>query len=226
MSTETPRHARRLPFVVRIIRARPRTATSVVFGIVVMAFLLPLDRPVATRFLISWDAGVALYLVLVFIMMARAGIDHMRRNAALQDEGRFAILILTVTAAATSLGAILSELGTVQGATRTGMQLALATITIVLSWTFVHTIFALHYAHEYYGERGAKHDGLSFPGEGKPDYLDFVYFSFVIGMTSQVSDVAIASKPIRRTATVHGILSFFFNVTLLALMVNIAASAI
>jgi uncharacterized membrane protein len=225
MSTETPRHARRLPFVLRVIRARPRTATSVVFGIVVMA-LLPSDRPMATRFLISWDAGVALYLVLVFIMMARAGIEHMRRNAALQDEGRFAILILTVTAAAASLGAILSELSTAQGATRTGMQLALATATIVLSWTFVHTIFALHYAHEYYGERGAKHDGMNFPGEEKPDYWDFAYFSFVIGMTSQVSDVAIASRPIRRTATAHGILSFFFNVTLVALMVNIAASAI
>jgi uncharacterized membrane protein len=225
MSTETPRPTRRLPFVLRMIRARPRTATSVAFGIVVMA-LLPWDRPAATRFLISWDAGVALYLVLVFWMMMRSGIDHMRRNAALQDEGRFAILILTVAAAAASLGAILSELSTAQGATRTGMQLALATITIVLSWTFVHTIFALHYAHEYYGERGAKHDGLNFPGEGKPDYWDFAYFSFVIGMTSQVSDVAIASKPIRRTATAHGIVSFFFNVTLVALMVNIAASAI
>jgi uncharacterized membrane protein len=131
-----------------------------------------------------------------------------------------------VIAAAASLGAILSELSTAQGATRTGMQLALATATIVLSWTFVHTIFALHYAHEYYGERGAKHDGLNFPGEQKPDYWDFAYFSFVIGMTSQVSDVAIASRPIRRTATAHGIFSFFFNVTLVALMVNIAASAI
>jgi uncharacterized membrane protein len=225
MSTETPRPARRLPLVLRLIRARPRTATSVVFGIVAMA-VLPSDLSRATRFLISWDAGVALYLVLVFIMMARAGIEHMRRNAALQDEGRFAILILTVTAAAASLGAILSELSTAQGATRTGMQLALATATIVLSWTFVHTIFALHYAHEYYGERGAKHDGMNFPGEEKPDYWDFAYFSFVIGMTSQVSDVAIASRPIRRTATAHGILSFFFNVTLVALMVNIAASAI
>jgi uncharacterized membrane protein len=225
MSTETPHHARRLPYVLRVIRARPRTATSVALGIVVMA-LLPSDRPAATRFLISWDAGVALYLVLVLHMMWRAGIEHMRRNAALQDEGRFAILILTVTAAAASLGAILSELSTAQGATRTGMQLALATITIVLSWAFVHTIFALHYAHEYYGERGSKHDGLNFPGEGQPDYWDFAYFSFVIGMTSQVSDVAIASKPIRRTATAHGIVSFFFNVTLVALMVNIAASAI
>jgi uncharacterized membrane protein len=225
MTQENPHPARRLPYPLRVVRARPRTAIATVFGIAVMASL-PGSWPMATRFLVSWDAGVALYLVLVFSMMARAGIEHMRRNAALQDEGRFAILILTVIAAAASLGAILSELSTAQGATRTGMQLALATITIVLSWTFVHTIFALHYAHEYYGERGGKHDGLNFPGEGKPDYWDFAYFSFIIGMTSQVSDVSIASKPIRRTATAHGILSFFFNVTLVALMVNIAASAI
>jgi uncharacterized membrane protein len=225
MIDEKPKSARRLPYPIRVILARPRLATSAMLGIAVIA-LLPSDMLLSRRLLIGWDAGIALYLVLVFWMMMRAGIDHMRRNAALQDEGRFAILILTVAAAAASLGAILSELSTAQGATRTGMQLALATITIVLSWTFVHTIFALHYAHEYYGERGAKHDGLNFPGEGKPDYWDFAYFSFVIGMTSQVSDVAIASKPIRRTATAHGIVSFFFNVTLVALMVNIAASAI
>lgn len=224
MTQENP-HPARLPYPLRVVRARPRTAIATVLGIVVMASL-PAGWPMSKRFLISWDAGVALYLVLVFSMMARAGIEHMRRNAALQDEGRFAILILTVIAAAASLGAILSELSTAQGATRTGMQLALATITIVLSWTFVHTIFALHYAHEYYGARGGKQDGLNFPGEEKPDYWDFAYFSFIIGMTSQVSDVSIASKPIRRTATAHGILSFFFNVTLVALMVNIAASAI
>jgi uncharacterized membrane protein len=88
-----------------------------------------------------------------------------------------------------------------------------------------HTIFALHYAHEFYGE-DAEQGGLTFPGGEEPDYWDFVYFSFVIGMTSQVSDVAICSKSIRRTATAHGVLSFIFNAALLALTVNIAASAL
>ena len=96
----------------------------------------------------------------------------------------------------------------------------------MLSWAFVHVIFALHYAHEYYGERGTGQDGLIFPGNQKPDYFDFAYFSFIIGMTAQTADVSIASRAIRRTATAHGIVSFLFNVTLLALMVNIAASAI
>jgi uncharacterized membrane protein len=106
------------------------------------------------------------------------------------------------------------------------MQLALATITIVLSWVFIHTIFAVHYAHDYYGEHGAKKSGLNFPADDDPDYWDFVYFSFVIGTTCQVSDVAVESRLIRRTVAAHGVLSFLFNTALLALMVNIAASAI
>jgi uncharacterized membrane protein len=114
------------------------------------------------------------------------------------------------------------------GATKkSGPGLTLAVITIALSWTLVHTAFALHYAHDYY--RGSKPGGLQFPSGDKSDhadYWDFVYFSFVIGMTAQVSDVGITEKRIRRTATVHGIISFVFNTALLALMVNIAASAI
>ena len=96
----------------------------------------------------------------------------------------------------------------------------------MLSWAFTHTIFALNYAHDFYGEHGGKKSGLNFPGKEAPDYWDFVYFSFVIGMTAQVSDVGITDRIIRRTATVHGIISFVFNTALVALMVNIAASAI
>jgi uncharacterized membrane protein len=105
--------------------------------------------------------------------------------------------------------------------------LTLATVTIALSWAAVHTIFALHYAHEFY--RGAKPGGLQFPSGDQhenADYWDFIYFSFVIGMTAQVSDVGITDKTIRRAATAHGIVSFIYNTALVALMVNIAASAI
>ena len=101
----------------------------------------------------------------------------------------------------------------------------LAAFTIVLCWAFTHTMFALHYAHDFYDQRGPE-GGLTFPGNEKPDYWDFVYFSLVIGMTSQVSDVAVACRPMRRTVTAHGVISFFFNAALLALLVNIAASAI
>ena len=125
--------------------------------------------------------------------------------------------------------AIVSQLGAPTGGTaRDPMHLVLATITIVLSWAFIHTIFALHYAHEFYGERGAKQiSGLQFPGDEKPDYWDFIYFSFVIGMTSQVSDVAVTARLIRRTVAAHGVVCRSSSTsTLLALTVNIAASAI
>jgi uncharacterized membrane protein len=142
----------------------------------------------------------------------------------LQDDGRFLILLVTALGAFASIAAIVLELGADH---RSTSELALATLTIALSWTAVHTTFALHYAHEFY--RGAKPGGLDFPKgheDEDPDYWDFVYFSFVIGMTAQVSDVGVTDRIIRRTATVHGVISFVFNTALVALMVNIAASAI
>jgi len=197
--------------------------------VITVALALTTSWKPATRFLIGWDVGVALYLALAFHLMTGSLAHHIRGHAAEQDEGRFAILILTVAAALASLVAILVELGssTRGAAGRQPIDLLLATITIVLSWALIHTIFALHYAHEFYDARTGRGGGMAFPGDEKePDYWDFVYFSFVIGMTSQVSDVAITSKVIRRTATVHGVVSFVFNAALLALTVNIAAGAI
>jgi uncharacterized membrane protein len=214
---------RKMSRPLRAVYARPRTFFSILIGIVVFV-LLPGSLRLVTRVLIGWDSFVALYLVLVYIMMFRCGLAHIRRNAVLQDDGRFLIPLLTALGAFASLAAIVSELGE---AHRNPPQLMFATATIALSWAAVHTAFALHYAHEYY--RGTKPGGLQFPSGDRhdhADYWDFVYFSFVIGMTAQVSDVGITDKTIRRTATAHGIISFVFNTALLALMVNIAASAI
>jgi uncharacterized membrane protein len=211
--------------VVRIVRARPRLFLSSALGVVVIV-LLSAEWRIATRMLVGWDVGIALYLTLAYQMIWRHDVAHIRRRAALQDEGQTAILVLTVGAALASLAAIIVLLGSAGGAPRQPGHLALATLTIVLSWAFTHTIFALHYAHEYYEENQGRGGGLTFPGEAQPDYWDFVYFSFVIGMTSQVSDVAVTCRPIRRTVTAHGIVSFAFNAALVALTVNIAASAI
>src|SRR5262249_59412945 len=109
-----------------------------------------------------------------------------------------------------SLAAIIVELGTTPGGTREPLRLVLATITIVLSWAFIHTIFALHYAHEYHAEHRKHRGGLEFPGEGAPDYWDFVYFSFVIGMAAQTPHLASTSETIPPTAAAHGILFFLF----------------
>jgi uncharacterized membrane protein len=214
---------RKMPKPVRVIYARPRTFVSILIGIAAF-FLLPGSLRLVARLLVSWDIFASVYLVLAYTMMARCGLANIRRNAVLQDDGRFLILLVTALGAFASIAAIVLELGATH---RSGPDLALATATIALSWAAVHTTFALHYAHDFY--RGSKPGGLQFPSgeeDDHPDYWDFVYFSFVIGMTAQVSDVGITDKTIRRTATAHGIISFFFNTALLALMVNIAASAI
>lgn len=214
---------RKMPKPYRVVYARPRTFISIAIGIAAF-FLLPGSLRLVTRLLISWDIFTALYLVLAYTMMLRCGIAHIRRSAVLQDDGRFLILMMTAFGAFASLAAIIFEL---DAAHRSSPHLLLATGTIALSWAAVHTTFALHYAHDYY--RGAKPGGLQFPSgdqHEQADYWDFVYFSLVIGMTAQVSDVGITDKTIRRTATAHGVISFVFNTALLALMVNIAASAI
>jgi uncharacterized membrane protein len=157
--------------------------------------------------------------------MARSTIAGIREHAAQDDEGRVALLVLTVLAALASLGVIIAELGIGDGDKRTGTQLALATLTIFLSWTFIHTIFALNYAHDYYGEHGAKRSGLN-SRRRRSRLLGLRLFLLRRRHDLQVSDVAVASQPIRRTVIAHGVVSFFFNTALLALTVNIAASAI
>src|SRR3982074_567870 len=205
---------RKMSRPVRVVYARPRTFISIAIGVVAF-FLLPGSLRLVTRLLIGWDIFVTFYLALAYIMMIRCDLAHIRRNAVLQDDGRFLILLVTALGAFASIAAIVFELG---ASHRSVPELTLATVTIALSWATVHTTFALHYAHDYY--RGSKPGGLQFPSGDQhdhADYWDFVYFSFVIGMTD---------KTIRRTATAHGIISFVFNTALVALMVNIAASAI
>jgi uncharacterized membrane protein len=225
-----PTH-RRLPKPIRIVRTRPRLFTSATVGVLVFLALLLTDWRLPTRLLIAWDACVGLYLVLALHLAAQADIHRIRRRAKLQDEGQTMILVLTAFAALASLGAILALLGSTGssagGSSRAPAQLAFAGVTIVLSWAFTHTIFALHYAHEFYDENSGTGGGMQFPGDdAEPDYWDFLYFSFVIGMCAQVSDVTVCCKPIRRTVFAHSVISFIFNAALLALTVNIAASAL
>ena len=139
----------------------------------------------ATRFLIAADGGALVFLSAVWIMMARATPDGMRRRAELEDEGRYTILILSVTAALAILLTIVFELHGIKDLSPklAGFRVALAVGTILLSWFFMNTIFALYYAHGYYGDADPSSDykatgGLGFPGRPQPDYWDFLYFSF------------------------------------------------
>jgi uncharacterized membrane protein len=216
--------AKRPTYLIRVGMAHKRLFISAAIGLIT-ALVLPAAS--ITRMLIGWDVGVLIYLVAAAVVMTQcSSASAMQSNAAAQDEGGFAILILSVAAAIASLGAIFTELATIERTNPSyGLYVTLAIGTVVLSWCFTHTIFALHYAHGFYGENLRK-SGLKFPGEGQPDYWDFVYFAFVIGMTFQVSDVAITHKSIRRTVVAHGALSFFFTAAIISVTVNIAANVI
>jgi uncharacterized membrane protein len=229
MATTPRRNPRQSPRTVALLKARWRLFSSGAIGLLAIGLAtmgLPGEFRFVTRMLIGWDVGVGLYLIFCFWMFGHCDRDHIRRQSVLADVGRLAIPALTVTAALASLAAILVELRTATGgATHDPFILALAFVTILLSWAFIQTIFTIHYAHEFYSDRPGHSGGLEFPGGEKPDYWDFVYFSFVIGMTAQVSDVMVSSRTIRKTVTAHGFVSFLFNVALLALTINIAASA-
>jgi uncharacterized membrane protein len=227
-NTERSGLHRRSPKFIRMVKARPRLFIAIAIGCVVAFVLAAIAQwRLASSLLIGWDVCCGLYLAFAFHVMSKADVHRMRRQARLQDEGQFGILILTAISALASMVAIIALLGTSHGGMRSAGDLFLATITILLAWAFTHTIFALHYAHEYYDENDGKGGGMQFPGdEPEPDYWDFMYFSFVIGMCAQVSDVTVSCKPIRRTVFAHSVASFIFNAALLALTVNIAASAI
>ena len=216
--------AKRPTYLIRVGVAHKRLLISVVLGLITMA-AVP-GSPI-TRILIGWDLGILVYLAAAAVVMTRCrSVAKMKSNAAAQDEGALAILVLTVAAAMASLVAIFAELAAVDHSDpHYGLYSALAIGTVVLSWTFIHTIFALHYAHDFYGS-GEHKNGLRFPDEGQPDYWDFVYFAFVIGMTFQVSDVAVMHKVVRRTVVAHGALSFFYTTAVVAMAVNLAASII
>jgi uncharacterized membrane protein len=214
--------------IIHQLRVRPRLLASLASGVVAY-FLLPGEHAVSTRWLIAWDVGASLYLTLAWTMIARATLDHMRWRARVQDDGAAVVLFFTVAAAIASLAAIILELSGMKGfsSTRQIFHLGLAGATFAASWLLIHTSFALHYAHAFYGRLSQQSSPpLEFPGTVAPIYGDFLYFAIVIGMTSQTADVAIASTRMRRLVMMHGLVSFAFNTTLLALTVNIAASLV
>ncbi len=197
-----------------------------------MSFFLPVQFSLSTKILCIWDVGMLVFLVSTWILMGRAKPKTMRRNAQSQDEGRLVILSLILAAACASILAIAFILKETKGKDISVAipHVGLAVLTIVGSWLLVHTIFAIHYAHEYYKDHRIhiqdQAGGLDFPTDSEPDYADFLYFSFVIGMTSQTSDVQITSRSLRRLALIHSILSFFFNTAIVAMSINIIAGLI
>jgi uncharacterized membrane protein len=209
-----------------------RLATALVLGFTAYS-VIPHDRPPIIRATWGWDFAVLVLIGWILAMMATSTRDHMRRRAARQDLGRWVILLAIIAGALVSMFALAYIQKTFKATPDGDPVIYLLTIvaTIVLSWLLVHTVFALHYAHGYYGPSEDEDDadglvgGLEFPSESQPDYWDFMYFSYVVGMTSQVSDVQISGRDLRRLALIHGVVSFFFNTIILALTINIVASS-
>lgn len=215
--------------VAEVLRSRIRLLFSAGVG-TALTLVLPPTIHIVTRLLISWNIAATLYLALTFAMMAHSDEERLRKRAIMYQEGRWIVLVLVATAAVAALLAtvqIVHGLKSLAPAT-VPLHLALCGATIVTSWLFMNVNLALIYAHEYFGPGYLKRKApvLMFPEESNPDYWDFVYFSLVIGMTFQVSDVQIQSRLLRRLAAFHGVVSFFFNTFIIAISVNIAASVL
>lgn len=214
----------------RAASAHPRLIAGVLCGLVAW-YLLAGFRHGVTRGVTAWDIGVVVYLALAAFLFSTERAAQMPEEAARQQEGEWTIFALTIAAAAVSFVAIFGVFAQSKAApaAEKSLHILLVAVTLAVSWLMTHTTFAFRYAHEFYSKSpgGADIDrGLEFPGEPRPDYLDFMYFSLVLGMTFQVSDVQITSRKMRRLATVHGLLSFAFNTIILALTVNIAAGLV
>ncbi len=207
--------------------------TCVISGIVVSLVFARLGWPAPS--LAGWNLGVLFYLAITAYMMRRATEHSIRARAAMIDESRSLVLLLVIIAVGASFAAIFLELRGLASLKweQQLLRAGTAVLTIVTSWTLIHAVFAQHYAHEFLIERDgstassrAEGGGLRFPGVSGPDYFDFLYFSFVIGVASQTADVEITSQAMRRLNLLHCVLTFFFNTTILALTINIGASLI
>ncbi|HEV7490554.1 MAG TPA: DUF1345 domain-containing protein [Rhodanobacteraceae bacterium] len=204
----------------RAVRYRPHFSTAAALFLVLLATLIGAGAGLARGMLLSFDGAALIFLAGIAWMFSRSPVATIRARVAKQDAGRWGVLWSGVAMSSVAVVALGVELHASE--TSGVLGLAVAATSLVLSWCVLNTMFALHYAHEYY--MGARKDkALEFPGDEEPDYWDFMYFAFVLGMTFQVSDVAIARRSVRRVALAHGVLAFFFDVFILALTVNAVA---
>ncbi len=209
--------------------ARRRVATST---LVALAAWFALDHHVrmASQVIATWDVFALVALALAWLAILCTPHEQMRKHAREQDLSHILIFVFVIVAACASLFAVIFLFSSAKSGAGTHLKthVALSAIAVLSGWALMHTVFGLRYAHVFYGDDeddASRHaGGLDFPGEERPDYMDFAYFSFVIGMTFQVSDVQITSRSLRQLVLFHGILSFAFNTVILALTINVVSS--
>lgn len=196
-------------------------AAALGLGLITILFA-PLSGDWLNRTAIGWDVGAATFILATLWRMARAqDVNAIRRRAAALDQAGRLILPLSLMAAGASVAVVIGE--AVRGQGSPVVEGLLSLFTVGLSWTFVHLLFAVHYAHDFYrpGEGKKDHGGLIFPGESQPDYWDFLHFSLIIGVASQTADIQIADRKMRRLSSIHSLTAFVFNTVVVALTVNL-----
>ncbi|HCT9557394.1 TPA: DUF1345 domain-containing protein [Acinetobacter baumannii] len=211
----------------RSVQNRPHFFIALIFGVVVASLLAWLTSwKWSTILLASWNGSISLYLLHVWKLMRSADHSQMQQQAKKQDESKWVIMLIVLSAITMSLVAILVQLSQLPSGHYEKLgHVALALLTIISAWLFMHTVFALHYAHDFYMalSRNEENGGLDFPGTEHPTYPDFLYFSYIIGTSAQTADVSITNKHMRLLNLFHAVLSFGFNTTILAICINVAA---
>lgn len=202
------------------------------YGLLAGLATAALSIPLAWQYrgLLGWCVGIAVYLLLAWWLCARFDSKRTRARAQAQDEPSgvlFLMMLLATLACVAAIVIMMQQLRSLSGIERT-LHIVLSMAALGASWLFIQTMFAFRYAHRYYQEEKLNERngaGLRFPGDLEPDYFDFLYYAHVVGMTSQVSDVQVTSREMRRLTMVHGVLSFGFNMLILALSINLVAGA-
>jgi uncharacterized membrane protein len=206
-----------------------RLLIGLFFGVVSFFLFEWMDIRIITRLMMSWDVFSFLMITNVWIIFFNIPENKINLLAEREDDSRVVIFVIVVTSLLISLFGIAILLhGSNEKYINANLHEAVSLLSVALSWIMLHTIFTIHYAHLFYDDDnqliGHCSEGIDFPGDRKPDYLDFAYFSFVIGMTFQVSDTSVSSRKIRRLVLLHSFLSFLFNTIIVALTISIITS--
>jgi uncharacterized membrane protein len=210
-----------------VVRGHARLFLAILVGAACL-MLLPAAWTGRERGILAWDVATSAYLAMIGHLFATVPPARMPARAEAQQDGEWILFFLVLAGITASFAAILGEFGSMKAAAASakGGKVAAVALTLTLSWLLTQAVFALRYAHEFYARTPPAEGidgGLEFPSETQPDYWDFLYFSVVLGMTFQVSDVQITSRKLRRVATLHGLLGFLFNTVIIALTVNLAS---
>ena len=209
-----------------------RQIVALILALVALLLSVRHGRAPITHFIAIWNIYAIVVVGMAWVTIYTADPRTIQRRARLQDSSRTFIFIFVIVAACMSLLAVILVIREHKALQNTGgLHLFMAELAVIESWLLIHTVFALRYAHIFYRSEQeldveGSGGGLIFPGELKPDYRDFAYFSFVIGMTCQVSDVNVTSRSMRLLALLHGLLSFAFNTVILALSINIISGLV